>query len=154
MKRKTWLHYFLETLIIIQGVTALYGGGCLVLAPDGSLLGLPLEYLANTPFNGYFFPGFFLGFFLGLIPLTLVYTLWRRPQRPYMNVLNIYNDMYFAWTYTLYLGIVLIIYMDLQIMMIGYHSKLQVAYALLGVLILIITLMPEIKRYYELPKES
>ena len=51
-------------------------------------------------------------------------------------------------TGSLYTGIMLIIWIDVQIMLIGGGHYIQFIYALLGVIIVVSSLVPSVKTYY------
>ncbi len=55
----------LGILELFVGIGAQYGGGALILNPSGSLLRMPLDLIAGTPFRSYLIPGFLLGFIVG-----------------------------------------------------------------------------------------
>ena len=57
------------SLEIFLGIGALFGGGALILAPDGHLLGMPTSLLAATPFSSFLVPGICLFAFVGVAPL-------------------------------------------------------------------------------------
>jgi hypothetical protein len=57
-------------LEILLGIGAVGGGSLFVLAPDGHLLGLPLNMLAGTPFHSFLVPGLLLFTFVGVAPLA------------------------------------------------------------------------------------
>jgi hypothetical protein len=70
-------------LEIFLGLGALFGGGALVLAPDGHLLGMPTKLLAGSPFPSFLVPGIVLFTCLGLAPLLAVaITIRRRAFAP------------------------------------------------------------------------
>jgi hypothetical protein len=56
-------------LEIFLGLGALFGGGALILAPDGHLLGMPTTLLAGSPFTSFLVPGIILFTLVGLAPL-------------------------------------------------------------------------------------
>jgi hypothetical protein len=56
----------LATLCLFTGLTAILGGTELVLAPDGSLVGLPLSLLRYSPFADFLVPGLLLAGVVGL----------------------------------------------------------------------------------------
>lgn len=56
-------------LEVFLGLGALFGGGALILAPDGHLLGMPTTLLAGSPFPSYVVPGIVLFTLVGLAPL-------------------------------------------------------------------------------------
>jgi hypothetical protein len=61
--------YMLLILLFFQALSAIFGGGALVLDPSGGLLQMPLELLQHSPFPNYFLPGLFLLVVLGVVPL-------------------------------------------------------------------------------------
>ena|ERR1700687_2249557 len=63
---------------IFLGLGALFGGGALILAPDGHLLGMPTKLLAGSPFPSYLLPGIILFTFVGLAPLMAAAMTIRR----------------------------------------------------------------------------
>ena len=56
-------------LEVFLGLGALFGGGALILAPDGHLLGMPTSLLSGSPFPSYLVPGIVLFTLVGLAPL-------------------------------------------------------------------------------------
>ena len=140
--------YFLMALLLFQAFSAIFGGAALVISPRGELLHMPLGMLENTPFKDYFVPGLILLFLLGVFPLFVSIVLWSKPEWAWAERLNIYTDRHWAWTFSLYLAIMLILWMDFQIMLVGGGHFLQSGYALLGVAILLLTLWPSVMRYF------
>lgn len=71
------------TLLIVQGflaLNAMAGGMLLMLAPDGSLLQLPRDFMHSTLFADFFWPGMVLFSVIGLGHLLgFVLTLRRSP---------------------------------------------------------------------------
>lgn len=57
-------------LLILNGISACFGGGSLVLDPSGGLLQMKLDIIQYTPFDNYFFPGLILLTVLGIGSLT------------------------------------------------------------------------------------
>ncbi|MFO7618029.1 MAG: hypothetical protein R6V75_12345 [Bacteroidales bacterium] len=147
MKRPFTL-YILVLLLFIQAISALYGGFGLIYDPTGEYLQLPPEIIEKLPFESYLVPGLILGFLLGLVPLLLIYPLLARPHWPWAHALNIYRNRHWAWTYSLYIGLGIIIWIDVQILLMGYQFWIQSFVAFLGLLILIFTLMPGVMSYY------
>ncbi|MFZ4546284.1 MAG: hypothetical protein ACOYN4_02550 [Bacteroidales bacterium] len=146
--------YFLVFLVAIQSVAALYGGLSMITDPSGSSLQLEIQLLQGSMFNSYIIPGLVLFILLGLFPFILIYPLLFKPKWELMNLFNIYSGYYWAWTYTLYTAIMLIIWINVQFLIIGSVSKLQGYVGLYGVLILIVTLMPRVRRYFKVQRHS
>jgi len=128
------LRYGLAATLAAQGVSGLAGGYGLVADPSGEAVGLPLAWLGQTPFSDYFVPGLILLTVLGVFPLIVAWSLWRR--RPW------------ARRGALVVGAALLIWIVVEIVMIGYHPwpPLQAAYGLLSLLILSLASSREIKR--------
>ena len=104
--------------------------------------------LAKTPFSSYLLPGLILLFLLGILPLFISFSLYAKPDWKWANISNIYKNRHWAWTYSLYIGIMLIIWIDVQVYLIGYGENLQTLYALEGMLIVILTLLPANMKYF------
>ncbi len=145
--RSVWT-YLLIFLIFFQGVSGLFGGLGLLTDPTGEQLQMPLTFLEGTPFSNYIIPGLILFLLLGVFPVLVGIGLFREPDWNWAERLNIYRDQHWAWTFALYTAIALIVWIDVQIMMIGYGHFIQSFYAFLGVGILIVTLLPSVKRRY------
>lgn len=65
-------------LEIFLGLGALFGGGALILAPDGHLLGMPTRLLAGSPFPSFLFPGIILFTLIGIAPLLAAAISFRQ----------------------------------------------------------------------------
>jgi len=63
-------------LLLFNGTGAIYGGLNLMLHPDGSSLGLGLNWLKHSPFSNYLVPGIVLFISNGLFSLFVFYRLW------------------------------------------------------------------------------
>lgn len=124
--------YFLLILMLFQGASGLYGGGALVLDPSGTFLQMPPGLLDGSPFDTYLIPGIILLLILGIFPLIVFYGVWKRRA--------------WSWAGAFLVSIALIIWIVVEIAMIGYHSEppLQLIYGVVGVALLILTLMPSI----------
>jgi hypothetical protein len=65
-------------LEVFLGLGAMFGGGALILAPDGHLLGMPTTLLAGSPFTSFLVPGIILFTLVGLAPLLAATITVRR----------------------------------------------------------------------------
>ena len=65
-------------LEVFLGLGALFGGGALILAPDGHLLGMPVKLLAGSPFPSFLVPGIILFGLIGVAPLMAAAITLRR----------------------------------------------------------------------------
>ncbi len=134
-------------LHIFLGLNGLYGGGAFVLAPDGSLLKIPLSYLQGSPFHNFFIPGLLLLAFLGLYPLAVAYSLWKRPAWGWPEAINPFKQRHWSWAASLAAGAIAVVWILVQVQWIP-SSFLQTFILGWGVLILLFTLLPGVRRYY------
>jgi len=130
--------YVLIILITLQGISGLFGGVLLIIDPSGESLNLPINLLKKTPFQNYLIPGLILFNILGIIPLIILNGLWK--------------NRCWAWYGSLIVGVALIIWIFVEVLMIGYQPEppLQFIYGLVGLLILIFTLLPSVKYFYKI----
>jgi len=135
-------------LLLFLSLGALFGGGVLIIDPSGDIFQMPVIILQNSPFNNFLIPGLFLFIVLGVLPALVFYSLLKQPQWPWANALNVYSDMYWAWTFTLYIGFALIIWISVQTLVINYVHFVHTAYVLLGILIISLALLPSVKQAY------
>ncbi|MEI6683462.1 MAG: hypothetical protein WCO44_12575 [Bacteroidota bacterium] len=147
MEKRPFAFYLLVFLLAIQALGALFGGLSLVLSPSGELLHIPLTVLKGSPFATFLIPGLILLIVLGILPGILVFALFRRPVWEAASMLNIYRGIHWSWTCSLYLGIMLIIWILLEVSWIGYDI-LQTIFGLVGVAIVVATLLPANMRYF------
>lgn len=111
-------------LLLFNAASALYGGGALILYPDGSFLELPQSWIAGTVFHSYLIPGLLLFLLLGIGSLTTA-TLWtfRNPFYP---------------VFTLFLGVAQIVWLLVQVMIIWQANYLHLLYGLLGLFFMLL----------------
>ncbi|MBX2892723.1 MAG: hypothetical protein KF734_17475 [Saprospiraceae bacterium] len=139
--------YPLFLLLLLLGISAAFGGWVLMTQPE--TFGMPPEWLSQSPFGSFFLPGLILFVFNGLFPLFAAAGLLLKPNWPWANIFNIYHDRHWGWAYSLFSGIIIIIWITVQITMVA-SSWLQPAYLAVGLLILIFTLWPSTMRHYQI----
>jgi hypothetical protein len=139
---------FLAFLLIFTGIGGLYGGYSLISAPDGQKLQMSTEILTNSPFNTFLVPGIILILFNGILPLLIAWGLFVKPPWQWPELFNLYHKQHWCWTFSLYFGFILIIWINVQLIMLGYSSLLQPVFALTGTAISILTLFPSVFHYY------
>jgi hypothetical protein len=122
MGRKVFL--FEGLLQALIGIGAVVCGLFLVFEPSGNKLGLPLELLSDSPFENYLIPGLLLFSVNGV-------------GNVFGSILSFRRNKYSGYTGMLF-GLALILWIIVQIMMIGLVSWLQPFYLLLGMLELLL----------------
>jgi len=132
--------YILLVLIIFQGISGLAGGIGLILDPSGKSLQIPLSWLDGSPFSNYLIPGLILFVVLGLYPLVVFYGLLKK--------------IIWSWLAAFILGPALIIWIGVEIIIIGYHAQppLQLIYGLVGLIILFLVFLPSVRRFLKSEK--
>lgn len=140
---ETWILYL---LLVLLAINAFYGGISLMLAPDGTLLGMQTGWLEKTPFNSYLVPGILLTIFNGVVPLVALYGMFTK-NRTVFGWLNIYPNNFWGWTFSLYTGIICIAWIVVQQLITAYFI-LQPIIAGAGLLIIIFTLIPRVQKYF------
>jgi len=136
-------------LLGFLGLGALGGGGALIVSPTGELLGMPLSMLEKSPFNSFFIPGIILFSVLGIAPLLLIIALLKKPESKLAEQINFFKDMHWAWTYSIYIGFTLIIWIQLQMMFIHDADWIHTFYMFLAIIIIFIALLPQIRNLYK-----
>ena len=117
------------------GVTALIGGGTLVLDSSGELMGLPIEWLDGTPFADYLVPGVILFGVLGVGSFVVVYGLLAYRK--------------WAWYAAVALGGALVVWIIVQLFLIQLFHVLHLIYGALGVALVALSLLPSVRTYFD-----
>ncbi len=136
-------------LILLQfflGIGAMFGGGALMLAPDGSLLGMPLSVMEGAPFANFFIPGLVLFTFVGLFPLCVAYSLWKLPSWRWPNAINPFKRAHWSWAGSLAAGAITVIWIVVELIWVPY-AAIHGVYLAWGALILLLTLLPIVRKY-------
>lgn len=117
---KQRLVYVQGIIQILVGSSAVVSGLMLMISPSGILLQAPLEMLEGTPFANYFIPGLILFAVNGVGQLIAAYlTLKKKRVAPLMGAV---------------FGLGLMIWMFIQVNMIGGGRFLQYSYFFIGVI--------------------
>ena len=149
MKTKT-ARNILIILLLFLGLSAIGGGGALIVSPSGKLLGgLPLSILEHSPFTDFLVPGIILFLILGLTPCLLVYSLLKKPANKFAEYFNLFKDMYWAWSYSIYVAFALIIWIQVETIFVQSVGWLQTFYMLYAIPIVLVALLPQVKAIYK-----
>jgi hypothetical protein len=149
---KPKLIYLLMSLMLLQAISALPSAFMLIIRPSGELLGMPLSHLQHSPFNDFLIPGLFLFLVLGVLPLIIFIALVRPFKSRFFETLNIYRDQNWAWTFSYYTGIILVMWINLQLLMIRQWDFLHLFYSSLGLLIIVVVHYPSVVKFYDKKK--
>lgn len=120
-------------LLIFNGISALFGGGALLLAPDGSYLKMPIELLKNSPFSNYTIPGLILFIIIGIGSLITTLVVIRKVTGfPFLVI---------------FMGFALAIWISVQMLMIRQIHFLHIIYGLIGIILIILGILLRRKEY-------
>jgi multidrug transporter EmrE-like cation transporter len=125
----------LIVLLLFQGLSGIAGGIFLIIDPSGETINIPLQWLEGSPFSNYLIPGIILFSLLGIVPMMVVFMLRKK--------------MPGSRHYALLVGVALVIWILVEILIIGYQASppLQAIYGPVGLIIGILALMPSVKAY-------
>lgn len=136
----------LPILLYFLSFSALFGGFVLIISPNGSLLGIPLTILKYAPFSSFLIPGIILFLLLGVLPAFVAYALAKDIPLKLAEILNLFPNMRWSWTFTIYISFILFGWIFVQVWFIRDVHWLHVAYFLHSCAILTAAFIPAIKR--------
>lgn len=110
-------------LLFFNGSSAVFGGMSMILYPDGSSLGLPLNLLEHSPFTDFLVPGIILILSNGL-PGLIIFTMLLTGSKRVSMLLRLQ-------------GLVLLIWLLVQIAMIRTLDIMQLIMGITAILMLI-----------------
>ena len=145
MKTRNMLVFLLGFL----GLGAFGGGGVFILSPGGEMMGMPLSAIGSSPFTSFLIPGILLFTILGVVPLVLVYALIKKPKWWLPEFFNFFNDMYWAWTYSIYVGFALIIWIQTEMIAMKMVHWSHTLYMGIALAILFVAMLPQVRMLYK-----
>jgi len=144
----------LKTLVAMELFFAFVGlmsGLTLLSSPSGEGLGLSQDLLEDTPVGDYMLVGLFFVVAYGILPSVTAYGLWTRRRWGWTDPLNSWTGHHWAWTASAALGILLMVWIGVEILLVGVlegiGGTLQVIITLLGLAVLALTASPSLRRY-------
>jgi hypothetical protein len=147
--RPSSLRWLLGCLAFL-GVSAAFGGIVLTLNPTGSWLQLPRSILQFSPFRDFLIPGLILGIVFGLGSFATLLALWFRPVWSFGTALTRFTGAHWSWSAALAIGLGQVIWIVTQMLMVRGADWLQFMYGGLGLLIVLLTFQPGLRRYLAL----
>ena len=113
----------LIALLLFLAVGAIAGGSVILSDPSGAFAQMSPRDLAGSPFPDFFMPGLLLLVVLGFGSAVAAFLLWKLPGRV-------------SWFFAVCISIALVVWIAIQIAIIGYRGWLRPFYASLGVAML------------------
>ena len=110
-------------LLLLNAISALYGGWGLMSDPSGKTLEMPLRFLEHSPFDTFLVPGIILFIVNGLFSLLFA-------------VMALLKFMNYSWL-VIFQGFILVGWLIIQIIMIReFYAPLHVLYFCVGLLLI------------------
>ena len=110
--------------------------------------------LKGTPVGDFTLVGLFFVVAYGVLPILAIYGLWKLPRWRWTDAINKWTGRNWAWTVTAATGVILIVWIVVEVILIGSPSGfprfLQVMMSLDGVVILGLALLPRVRVYAKL----
>ena len=139
-----WVLVFFMVFLALGGAVGAYH---FISDPTGVSIGMEKE-LALLPVPNYTLPGIFLLVVMTLTPLFLTFGLIAKPNISFIQALLRFAPYHWAWTGTVLLGVILMLWLVVEAYFIGIIAPIQYVTAINGLLILVLPLIPSIKKYY------
>ncbi len=136
-------------LLAFLGLGAIGGGGIFIISPSGKLMGMPLSVLDHSPFNNFLFPGILLFSVLGLLPILLIIASLKKPESTLAERFNFFKDMHWSWSFSIYIGFALIIWIQLQMVFLSVVHWLHTFYMFFAVVLIFVALLPQVRNIYK-----
>ncbi len=139
--------YIIMSLLVLLGVTAIGGGIMLMLDPSGSLLQADISLLHAVPVDDFFFPGLILFSVFGLLPLIVVYGIWKQPDWRFFEKINLNKGYHWSRSWTRIIAVLLLLWVGLEFLMWGMASPFIPIYGGLALALIILSDYDSVKRY-------
>jgi len=143
------LRNILITLLFFLGLGAIGGGLVLIISPNGTLMGMPLSILSYTPFRSFLLSRIILFSILGIAPLLLTIAHIKKLASELAELFNLFKAPHWAWSYTIYIAFALIIWIQIQMLLLNSVSWLHTFYVFLATTILFAALLPLLRNQYK-----
>lgn len=115
------------------GISAVYGGAILMLERANEPLGMPLDWLDNTPFRDYFVPGLTLFSVFGIGSFVVVFGMLRRRA--------------WAWIAAIGRGVAQVVWIAVEVFFLRMVQPLHFAYGGLGAALIALATRPSVREY-------
>jgi len=109
-------------LLLLLGLSAVMPGWSLMSDPSGETLGISSDFLGNSPFKDFYYPGLILFFAIGILSIIIMFLV-------FLKVKNYY------WLIALQ-GIILVIWLIFELLFVIYFLELQIPYFFVGILLI------------------
>ena len=141
----------LEVLLAVLGFAS---GITFLLDPSGGTHGMDTAMLETTPIGDFTLVGLFFVTCYGILPILAVCGLWKLPRWRWTDAVNKWTGQNWAWTATAVTGVILILWIVVEILLIGspngFPRFLQAMMTLFGIVILALAMLPRVRAFTKL----
>lgn len=134
-------------LLVFQGVSAIPAGLLLIVDPTGAKMHMPLSMLRDSPFRDFLIPGLILGVGLGLGAFLVAAGLFFLPALPLVERLSAFKGTHWSRWAAITFGLALMIWILVQVAIMGAGSWLQVLYFAVGLAVVGLAFTPSVRTY-------
>ncbi len=146
--------YVLVALEALLAFLGFFSGISFLLSPSGESHGMDTSILEGTPVGDFTLVGLFFVVCYGILPILAIYGLWRLPRWRWTDAINRWTGQNWAWTATAATGVILMVWIAVEVMFIGspdgFPRFLQVMMTLDGVAILGLAFLPRVTAFTKL----
>ena len=142
------------SIIVLELVLAFLGfasGLNFLQDPTGMSHGMDRSILVTTPVSTFTPVGLFFVACYGILPVLTVYGLWMLPRWRWTDAFNRWTRQNWAWTTTVAIGVILIVWIAVEVALIGSPAglprTLQVTMALFGAVLIALAMLPRVRTY-------
>jgi hypothetical protein len=140
--------WILIVLLFFLGIGGVISGALLFMSPNGDLIGMSTFLLQGSPFPNFLIPGIILFLFVGVYQIFTGYGLLTRTPWNGPDVINPCRGYHWAWTASWGAGVIMLIWIVTETVLLGYVSALQPVITIWGIVLIVLTLLPSVRRYY------
>jgi hypothetical protein len=140
--------YLLIACLAFLSVSGFAGGIGLLTDVSGGNLQYPLQWLDGSPFSNYLIPGLFLFVVFGVGSAVLLFALWKRPHAALLDKTANLTHEHWSWVAALAMGVILVLWIVIELLIINEFSWFHIVYALLGIVIATLDWRPSVRQFY------
>ena len=156
-KQNAVANLLLRVSLFALALGALPAGWSLITQPDGSGIGMPIEWLDKSPFADFAIPGFILFALFGIGSLVTIYGLIFRPHWAWAESVTRPLNAHWSLLAAMLIGLGQMIWIIVQLLMTQRFFFLQPICFGVGLVIFALAITPSLRSCYRLsdaPKAS
>lgn len=144
-------------VIVLEAILAFLGfasGIQFLIDPTGGTHGMDTDILEGAPIGDFTIVGLFFVTIFGILPVLTIFGLWKLPRWRWTDTINRWTGQNWAWSSTVAIGVILIVWIAVEIMYVGSPSGfprfLQVMMTILGVVFIALAMTDRVRAYAKL----